>query len=98
VAYAFVQDVAASWEQYRLYADALEGPAPAGLILHLAGPTDEGFRIIDVWESEADWEHFRTGRLVAVTDGTRAFNSPRQVVRALRPQHVVYGRREGGRR
>jgi hypothetical protein len=97
VAYAFVQDVAASWEQYRLYADALEGPVPAGLILHVAGPTDEGFRIIDVWESEADWEQFRTGRLVLATDETRASNSPRHVVRALRPQHVVFGRREGER-
>ena len=30
-------------------------PRPGGLILHLAGPTDEGFRIIEVWESEAAW-------------------------------------------
>ena len=39
------KDVAASWEQYQRFANALAGPAPAGLIVHAAGPTDEGFRI-----------------------------------------------------
>jgi hypothetical protein len=38
VAYAFVQDVAASWEQYGRVAAALVEPAPAGLLLHVAGP------------------------------------------------------------
>ena len=56
--YAFVQDVASSWEQYEHFAAALVEPAPDGLILHVAGPTDEGFRIIDVWESEEAWQDF----------------------------------------
>jgi hypothetical protein len=33
-----------------------------GLILHLAGRTDEGFRIIDVWESREARERFDSGR------------------------------------
>ncbi len=45
----------------RLNADA---DPPAGLIVHTAGFTGTGiFRIADVWESEADWERFRDGRL-----------------------------------
>ena len=52
MAYAFVQDVAASWQQYELIAAATVEPVPDGLILHVAGPTDEGFRIIDVWRTK----------------------------------------------
>ena len=67
--YAFVQDVAASWEQYERLAGALIEPAPAGLVLHVAGPTDEGFRIIAVWESEEAWQRL-PGR-AAPTGGRR---------------------------
>jgi hypothetical protein len=56
--YAVVQDVPASWNVYLLGAPRHE-QMPAGLLLHAAGPTDEGFRVIDVWESQADWEDFR---------------------------------------
>ena len=63
MSYAFVQDVAASWDQYERVGASLMEPAPAGLILHVAGPTDEGFRTIEVWESEQAWEHFQAKRL-----------------------------------
>ncbi len=59
MAYAYVQDVAASWQQYQQVAESLVEPAPAGLILHVAGPTDEGVRIIDVWDSEQAWQAYR---------------------------------------
>jgi hypothetical protein len=37
---------------------------PEGMVAHTAGFTGTGlFRIADVWESEADWERFRDGRL-----------------------------------
>ena len=42
MSYVVVEDVAASWEHYRPFADALAGTAPAGLIMHAAGRTDEG--------------------------------------------------------
>jgi hypothetical protein len=89
VSYVVVEDVAASWEQYQRFADALAGPPPAGLIVHAAGPTEEGFRIVAVWKSEEAWRRFaaRVG-----PDGGSA-RSP-QVLRALRPEHVVYGGRE----
>lgn len=88
--YVVVEDVAASWEQYGQVAAALAGPAPAGLIVHAAGPTDEGFRIVGVWESEEAWQRF----VQEVGSATLAHTSA-QVVRTLRPEHVVYGEREG---
>lgn len=57
--YAVVQDVPASWNVYLIGAQQQHEQMPDGLLLHAAGPTDEGFRVIDVWESQADWEHFR---------------------------------------
>lgn len=84
--YAFVTDVAASWEHYGRFAEALQGPLPEGLVLHAAGPTDEGFRIIAVWASEEAWEQFRAERLGADTE-TVTHVPP--VFRALRPAHVV---------
>lgn len=89
--YAFVEDVAASWEQYERIAAALSGSAPNGLIVHAAGPTDEGFRIIAVWESEEAWRRFLADRLGTAVDGAAAVPP---VFRALRPAHVVYGKRE----
>ena len=89
--YAFVEDFAASWEQYERFAAALEGPAPAGLILHAAGPTDEGFRIIGLWDSEEAWTSFLAERLPSAAQ--IAAEVP-PVFRALRPQHIVFGQRE----
>jgi hypothetical protein len=88
MSYVVVEDVAASWGHYRRFEDALAGPAPAGLVVHAAGPTDEGFRIVAVWESEQAWRSF--AERVRPTDGSR----PIEVVRALHPEHVVYGERE----
>ncbi len=87
MSYAFVQDIAATWEQYEHFAAAIAA-RPGGLVIHVAGPTDEGFRIIGVWESEAAWERFEAARQRehAVAPPTRT------TFRALHPKHVVYGR------
>ena len=60
--YGVVINVPASWDVYERVAAKLGGPPP-GMIVHAAGPTDEGFRVIDVWESEAQWDAF-TERLL----------------------------------
>jgi hypothetical protein len=88
VPYAFVEDVAASWEHYARFAAALEGLPPDGLLLHAAGPTDEGFRIIAVWESEAAWDRFREARLGGEAESV---GEAPATVRVLRPAHVVHG-------
>jgi hypothetical protein len=88
MSYAFVQDIAASWEQYERLAAAIAA-RPEGLVLHVAGPTDEGFRIIGVWESEAAWRRFEAGR-----QREHASAAPPTPItfRALEPKHVVFGR------
>jgi quinol monooxygenase YgiN len=91
--YAFVQDVASSWEQYQRFAAALVEPAPAGLILHVAGPTDEGFRIIDVWESKDAWEAFRAQHLAPAIAALGGPSRPEPTFRDLDPAHVVIGGR-----
>ena len=90
MSYVVVEDVAASWEQYEPFADALAGPAPIGLIVHAAGPTDEGFRVVGVWESEDAWRRF--AKELRHMGGSL---SPPQTVRALLPAHVIYGEKGG---
>ena len=93
MAYAFVQDVASTWEQYRHFAAALGEGAPAGLIMHVAGPTDEGFRIIDIWESEEAWRHFQAERLAPAIAALGGPARPEPTFRDLRPAHIVAGAR-----
>jgi hypothetical protein len=58
VAYAVVHDVPASWADYLPLAAELRRARPRGLICHVAGPTDEGYRTIEVWESRRAFEAF----------------------------------------
>jgi hypothetical protein len=60
VAFAVVLDVAASWPDYQLMRSTSARRDAAGLILHAAGPTSEGFRTIDVWTSRAAWRRGRS--------------------------------------
>jgi hypothetical protein len=90
MSYAFVQDIAATWEQYEHLAAAIAA-RPEGLVIHVAGPTDEGFRIIGVWESEAAWERFEAERRREHASAPPT----RTTFRALQPQHVVCGRFPG---
>lgn len=87
--YAYVQDVASSWEQYKQVAAALVEPRPLGLLVHVAGPTDEGVRIIDVWESEEAWEQFRAERLAPAIAALGGPARPEPTFRDVRPAHVV---------
>jgi hypothetical protein len=89
MSYAFVEDVAASWESYEGFAARLERSLPAGLILHAAGRTDEGIRIIEVWESEEAWSAF--AEAVDRPEDDRFAAAPRYL-RDLRPTHLVLGR------
>ena len=86
--YVIVYDVSASWEQYEQSLRPLVEPTPEGLILHAAGKTDEGYRTVDVWESEAAWERFRRERLVAVPYGG-GYAAVEARYRDFSPEHVV---------
>ena len=84
-----VYDVPASWNGYPAVEASLD-PPPAGLVLHLAGPTDEGFRIVEVWAAEADAATFDAS-LEAALRAVDPVIQPRSVIRALRAAHVVVG-------
>jgi hypothetical protein len=96
MAYAFVQDIAASWEQYERVAVGLTDPTPDGLILHLAGPTDEGFRIIDVWNSEQAWQRFQAERLQPAIAAFGGPARPEPTFRDLHDAHLVIGSIDAG--
>ena len=56
---------------------ALEGSPPAGGRIRMAGPTAAGWRIVSLWDSEADFERFLSERLVpALTSAGRASPTP----------------------
>jgi hypothetical protein len=56
-AYVVVRDIAASWASYPSWGLARDGEEVPGLLLHAAGPTDEGVRTVEVWSSP---EHCRS--------------------------------------
>jgi hypothetical protein len=84
--YAIVEDVPASWEQYERVGAAIADPIPDGLILHVAGPTDEGFRTIELWETREAWLRFHDHATVPEV-------SAPPILRELSAVHVVRGSR-----
>jgi quinol monooxygenase YgiN len=83
--YVRVEDVPASWDRYAAIARSV-GQAPRGLLLHVAGPTDEGFRIVEVWRDEADWQRFATDFDAAVA----AIDPDVELRPAIRDLHAVH--------
>jgi hypothetical protein len=61
--YAFVQTLTGMEDgDYDLVSaavrEACEDTPPPGLLLHVAGPVEGGYRYLDVWESEEAWGRF----------------------------------------
>ena len=85
--YLRIEDVAVSWHRYEGLARSVSR-LPAGLVLHVAGPTDEGLRVVEIWRDEAAWHQFSE-----VFSSARAALDPdlevRSVVRELRVAHLV---------
>ena len=68
----------------------MEGSPPAGGRIRMAGPTVDGWRIVSLWDSDADYERFRDDRLVPALAGlgrvlTTIEMWPIETVRMLRP-------------
>lgn len=82
MAYAFVQDIAASWYEYKRLGPAAN-PPPRGLLLQAAGPTDEGIRIIGIWRSEAHWRTHGRDRHLSTLDAVGAPGDPTQSFRDI---------------
>lgn len=60
---------AGSLEQYDAVIEEMNlggKPAPHG-IFHVAGPTESGLRIVDVWDSPEEFEHFAQNKIGPIT-------------------------------
>lgn len=75
-----------SWAEFRWLAAGLYEPAPVGLVVHIAGPTDEGVRVINVWESEQAWRRFQNERL---EPARAALGGPARHVPTTRDLHAA---------
>ena len=83
MAIAFVQDVEGGnqelYDKIQEKLGARENPPP-GLIIHTAGPTATGWRVVDVWESEEALQKFRDGRLMpAIREAVGELPSPPKI-------------------
>jgi hypothetical protein len=91
VSYAVVEDVPASWHDYERVSAAAVEPVPTGLILHVAGPTDEGIRVIEVWDGERAWKCFRAERLAPMLAALGNTTGQQPRFRDLHALHLVLG-------
>ncbi|MDQ6648882.1 MAG: hypothetical protein M3Z02_01985 [Actinomycetota bacterium] len=60
--YAYQMDVAQPIEMYDRVRPEVErrvgGPLPSGCLMHMVTTTDEGFRVTEVWETQAACDRF----------------------------------------
>lgn len=76
-------------EQYDRAMEGLrldENP-PDGLIVHIAGSGDGGWRVLDVWESSEAWERFSNERLAPVVQQVGLQGEPQVTIF---PVHNLY--------
>jgi hypothetical protein len=62
-----------------------EGKLPDGCQLHIAGPTDDGWRVITVWESDERFQQFRNEKLIPAM---RETGTEARVARDIKAQPV----------
>jgi hypothetical protein len=63
--FAVVQDMPGVTErEYRLVEKHLGPDRPAGLLAHVSGPTEEGWRVDNIWDGEDAFQRFRSERLL----------------------------------
>lgn len=91
MSYAFVQDIPATWDTYLGIAEALGPAAPEGLVIHVAGPTEEGCRMIGIWDSRETWDRFRDDRLRAILEGLADGSRIQSTYRELNIAHLLSG-------
>ncbi len=84
--FASIDDIAVSWDVYERFLARLSASPPRGSVLQLAGPTEEGVRVIGVWQTEQDFESFRLDRLAPALE---AVEGPVAPVWATRRLHVI---------
>lgn len=85
MALVIVHDIACSWCVYEQVGRNLLEPLPAGLLVHAAGPTDEGIRLLDIWDDERPGIALRADLLRAAIGADAAHAA----VRDFEPVHFV---------
>ena len=67
-------------EQYEAVIAAmnLDGQMPEGSLVHIAGPMEGGWRAIDVWESQEDFDRFHEEQL-RHAQSSQGYGLPEQV-------------------
>jgi hypothetical protein len=86
-----IQEFPATREQYdavQSKMDATNNP-PQGLILHTAAEIADGMRVVDFWESAADWESFREQRLGPAIAEVAGGNAPTPKIEVFEVFDVV---------
>ena len=85
-------------ESYRQLTEAMfdeypmsEGQSPAGLIVHTAGQSDQGWYIYDVWESKEDFQRFVEAQLAPAIEATGAGGGARPVPQFFPIETLVKG-------
>jgi hypothetical protein len=78
---------AAQFDKINALVDPASNP-PAGLIFHSAGPIDSGFRVIDFWETRADFDAFSARIMEAVQGAGIEMTGPPDVEEF--PVHEVF--------
>jgi hypothetical protein len=66
---------AATYDSVMEHLEWNEQDLPDGFVSHYAGPTDDGWFVFDVWESQQDFERFlheRLGSALAAATGGEA--------------------------
>jgi hypothetical protein len=65
---------------------------PEGMIIHFASPTESGYRVTEVWQSEEHWKRFRTGVLTPLLQRLTGQDEPEQPDPQPFPVHAVRSR------
>lgn len=91
MSYAFVQDIPATWDTYIGIAEVLGASAPEGLVIHVAGPTEEGFRMIGIWDSREAWHRFRDDCLDTILQDLGSESRLQPTCRELDIAHLLAG-------
>ena len=62
---------------------------PEGLILHVSGPTEHGWRVLAVWESREAFDAFASGPLRALSQEVGAIGTAARPIVTEFPVHDV---------
>lgn len=95
--YAFVQVLPGyTAAQYDAVAEQLEDEQFPGLLVHLAGPCPDGWRIIQVWASADDHAEYARGPLARALDAAGGIvMGAAPLYEMIEIHHVLTGRHPG---